>query len=59
MPGIFVLVQKDRYKKTVIPKKKVIAARNHKDCLPSFTTQNKKSKKRKTKFFNRDTFVLP
>jgi hypothetical protein len=37
-------------KKTVIPKKKVFAARNLKDCT-KFTTQNKKAKKRKSKFF--------
>jgi hypothetical protein len=45
-------------KKTVIPKKKVFAARNLKDCLPSLPLKTGEAKK-KYKFFYRDNFVLP
>jgi hypothetical protein len=39
-----------RYKKAVMPKKKVFAARNHKDCLPSLHSKEEKQK-RKSFFF--------
>ena len=47
------------YKKTVIPKKKVINARNLKDCLPNLLLKTRKAKKRKSKFFHPDNFVIP
>jgi hypothetical protein len=39
------------YKETVMPKKKVIAARNLKDCLPSLPLKTGKAKKEKQSFF--------
>jgi hypothetical protein len=45
-----------RYKKAVMPKKKVFAARNHKDCLPSLPLKRRKAKK-KILFFYRATIL--
>jgi hypothetical protein len=45
-------------KKKVVLKKKVFAARNHKDCLPSLPLKTRKQKK-KIKVFNPDNFMLP
>jgi hypothetical protein len=45
-------------KKTVMPKKKVFAVRNLKDCT-KFTPQNKKEKKRKSKFFISSILCFP
>jgi hypothetical protein len=43
-----------------MPKKKVFAARNLKDYIHTkFTTHKRKSKKRNSKFFIKDNFVLP
>jgi len=54
MYWIFVLVQKDSNAK----KKKLIAARDLKGCLPSLPLKTRKEKK-KIKVFSRDNFVLP
>jgi len=40
-------------KKTVMPKKKYIVPRYLKDCLPKFTTQKRKSKKKMPVFLQR------
>ncbi len=45
-------------KKTAMPKKKVIVARNLKECSPSLPLKTRTAKKRKSIFY-RDTFVLP
>jgi hypothetical protein len=52
---IFVLVQR-WYKKAIMSKKKVFAARNLKDCLPSLPLKRRKAKKT-SKIFHHDNAV--
>jgi hypothetical protein len=47
-----------RYKKTVMPKKKVLAARNLKDCYQVYHPKQE-SKKKKIKVFYLVNFMLP
>ncbi len=46
------------YKKSVMPKKKYITARNLKDCLPSLPLKTRKKKKGNRSFLS-DNFELP
>jgi len=41
------------YKKTVMPKKKFIAARNLKDCLPNLPLKTRKAKEKIKVLFSR------
>jgi hypothetical protein len=47
--GNWIRSKRKKYKKTVMPKKKVCAARNLKDCLPNLPLKTGKAK-RKSKF---------